>query len=243
MKLIKYLIFFLLLPVHSYAQEKDTFELAPDFNLRLKYLADSSMIIWFGEIGFKNNFTMACLQNPCKTGSFYGNHTTISDTPCATEPQDSCKEAIITYNHVKEGVPLILKMMVSLTENGEFVYLQEYIFGGNKFTLEQQNILSLYEIQEIINNQFSDDDLKLLTYPNAITYSNSRLQKPSVAADSPKLLEDPGYRLIKESAAGKNWKGGFIYTAFTTDPRKLQKHYYFDATTGELLWITEIYNH
>lgn len=230
-----------MLPVHIYAQKLDTFELSPDFNIRLKYLADSSMINWFGENGFKNNFILNCIQNPCNSGDLHGNNTLISDRPCASEPQDSCKDAIITYRHVKDGVPLILKMLVRLTENREFVYLQHYIFGDNKFTLEQQNILSLNEIQGKIKKQFSDDDLKLITYPNAITYSNSRIQKPAGATYP--LHKDPGFTLITESEAGKNWKSGFIYTAYTTEPRKLQKHYYFDATTGELLWITEIYNH
>lgn len=237
MKLIKCLIPFLLLPVHIYAQDKDTFKLSPDFNSRLKYLADSTMISWFGEIGFKNNFTMNCLQNPCVKGYMHAN-IMVSDKPCTTEPQDSCKEAIITYSHLKEGVNLTLKMMVSLTENGEFVYLQHYNFGKNKFTLQQQNLLSINEIQEKIKTQFPNEDLNLLTYPNAITYSNSRIQEPEPSI----MKKDPGYRLIKESDVGEKWKSGFIYTAYSTDPLKRQKMYYFDASTGKLLWITEVYS-
>lgn len=238
--MMKFPILFLFLPIHVCAQEKDTFKLSIDFNSRLKYLADSAMINWFGEVGFKKNFMMSCLQNPCEVGYLYAN-IMESDKPCATKPQNACKEAIITYNHLKKGVNLTLKMMVSLKENGEFIYLQQYNFGNNKFTLQQQNLLSIDEIQKKIKAQFPNDEIKLISYPNALTYSNSRIKEPDAVKESFKLKKDPGYRLIKESDFGEKWKSGFIYTACSTNLSQLQKMYYFDASTGNLLWITEVY--
>jgi hypothetical protein len=45
-----------------------------------------------------------------------------------------------------------------------------------------------------------------------------------------------------DSDNGKSWKGGFIYTADSTDSRQLQKMYFFDVSAGERLWIAEVYN-
>ena len=76
---------------------------ALDYNIKLKQLADSTMKSIFGETGFYKNFAMTCLQNPCENGYFY-NNTFVSNNPCSTKPQDSCKEAIITYSFTKKSM-------------------------------------------------------------------------------------------------------------------------------------------
>jgi hypothetical protein len=214
-------------------------ELATDYNIQLKKLADSTMKNIFGEIGFSKNFTMSCLQNPCAKGYLYTN-TLVSNNPCTSQPQDSCKEAIITYNYIKKGVPLAIKMLVAMKENGDYIYLENNQYGKKKITMEQQNILSIAEIKAKIKKQFPKDSLSIFTGNNALSFSHTPIQQPDSKVKG-KMDRDPGYRLIKETTAGKNWKGGFTYIASKHDPKKLQKIYHFDAVTGKLLCITEIY--
>jgi hypothetical protein len=212
-----------------------------DYNIRLKYLADSTMKSIFGETGFYQNFTMSCLQNPCVKGYQYAN-TLVSNNPCASEPQDSCKEAIVTYNFVKKDVPLTIKMLITMKENGNFVNIENNPYGKNKITIEMQNLLSISEIQKIINKKFSKDSLEIFPFSNALCYSNARVKQPEYKDEGNKLNRDPGYRLIKETNAGENWENGFIYIARSTDQKMLNRVYHLNAVTGELLWITEIYN-
>lgn len=214
---------------------------ATDYNIQLKQLADSTMKSIFGEIGFSKNFTMSCLQNPCAKGYQYAN-TLVSNNPCASEPQDSCKEAIATYNFVKKDVPLTIKILITIKENGNFVNIENNQYGKNEITIEKQNLLSITEIQKIIHNKFHKDSLEILPYGHALRYSNARIKQPDYKDGSNKLNRDPGYRLIKETKAGKNWENGFVYIARSKDQKILNRVYHFDAVAGELLWITEIYN-
>jgi hypothetical protein len=82
----------------------------------------------------------------------------------------------------------------------------------------------------------------ILPYGNALVYSNARIKQPEYKDEGNKLNRDPGYRLIKVSKAGKNWENGFIYIARSKDPKMQKRVYHFDAVTGKLLFITEIYN-
>jgi hypothetical protein len=214
--------------------------LVSDYNIQLKQLADSTMKSIFGEIGFSKYFTMSCLQNPCVKGYKYAN-TLVSNNPCASEPQDSCKEAIVTYNFVKKDVPLTIKMLITIKENGNFVNIENNQYGKNEIPIEKQNLLSITDIQKIINKKFPKDSLEILPFGNALGYSNARVKQPEYKDEGNKLNRDPGYRLIRETKAGKNWENGFIYRARSKDPRKSKRIYHFDAVTGKLLWITEIY--
>lgn len=207
-----------------------------DYNIRLRCLADSTMKRIFGDIGFTKNFKLTCLQNPCAIGYLYANSMETTN-PCTTVPQSNCKEAIITYSYVKKGVPLGIKILVSLKDNGEYVYIENNPYGKKKISNEQQNLLSITEIQANINREFSKDSLSVI---NGISFSPTRIQQPE-SNDTDKMNRDPGYRVIQETTSGENWKGGFTYIASSLDQNKLQKIFHFDATTGELLWITEIY--
>ncbi len=212
-----------------------------DYNIRLKYLADSTMKSIFGETGFSKNFTMSCLQNPCEKGYLYAN-IFESNKPCSTEPQDNCKEAIITYSFISKNVPLTVKMLITMKENGNFVNIENNPYGKNKIAIEKQKLLSISEIQKIITNKFPQDSLEILPFGNALRYSNDRVKQPEFKDGEDKLNRYPGYRLLKETKAGENWENGFIYIARSNDQKMLNKVYHLDAVTGELLWITEIYN-
>lgn len=214
---------------------------ALDNNIQLKQLADSTMKSLFGEIGFSKYFTMSCLQNPCVKGYQYAN-TLVSNNPCASEPQDSCKEAIVTYKFVKKDVPLTIKMLITIKENGNFVNIENNQYGKNEITIEKQNLLSITEIQKIINKKFSKDSIEILPFGNALGYSNTPVKQPEYKDEGNKLNRDPGYRLIKESKAGKKWQNGFIYIARSNHKKMQRRVYHFDAVTGKLLWITEIYS-
>jgi hypothetical protein len=216
-------------------------ESATDYNIQLKQLADSTMKSIFGEIGFSKNFTMSCLQNPCAKGYQYDN-TLVSNNPCASEPQDSCKEAIATYNFVKKDVPLTIKILITIKENGNFVNIENNQFGKNEITIEKQNLLSITEIQKIIYNKFHKESVEILPFGNALRYSNTPIKQPEYKDEDNKLNKDPGYRLLKETKAGKNWENGFVYLARSNNPKMLNRVYHFDAVTGKLLWITEFYN-
>jgi len=234
------LIAFISQTINPFAQPEDGNSLAKNFNIQLKYLADSSMKSIFGELGFSKNFTMSCLQNPCEKGYFY-NNTFVSNKPCSIEPQDSCKEAIISYRFVKSDIPLTVKILVTIMENGNYVNIENNPFGKNKISIEKQNLLSTDEIRKIITNRFPKDSLEILPHGNALVYSNSRIKQPEFNDEGNKLSRDPGYRLIMESKAGKKWENGFIYIARSNDAKMLNRVYYFDAVTGDLLFITEVY--
>jgi hypothetical protein len=214
---------------------------ASDYNIQLKQLADSMMKRVFGEIGFSNNFTMTCLQNPCAIGYLYAN-TLVSTNPCATEPQDSCKEAIVTYSYVKNDVPLTLKMLITIKENGEIVYIENNTYGLKEISIEKQNLLTISEIQKIITKRFPKDSLVILADNKALVYAHRPIKQPQSKDVGNKLNRDPGYRLIKETRSGKNWENGFVYITQSRNPRKSKRIYHFDAVTGKLLSITEIYN-
>ena len=214
-------------------------ESATDYNIQLKQLADSTMKSIFGEIGFSKNFTMSCLQNPCEKGYLYAN-TLVSNNPCTSEPQDSCKEAIVTYSFVKKDVPLTIKMLITIKENGEIVYIENNQYGSKPISIEKQKLLSISEIQKIITKKFPKDSFSILADNKALVYSHTRIQ-PTESKGIGKLNRESGKRLIKETKAGKNWKNGFIYSTQSHDPRKPKRIYHFDAVKGKLLWITEIY--
>ena len=115
-------------------------------------------------------------------------------------------------------------------------------YGKNEITIEKQNLLSITEIQKIIHKKFHKDSLEILPFGNALRYSNTPVKPPEYKDKDNKLNRDPGYRLIKETKAGKNWENGFVYIARSNDPKMLNSVYHFDAVTGNLLWITEFYN-
>jgi hypothetical protein len=212
-----------------------------NFNTTLKHMADSTMKRMFGETGFSKNFTLSCFQNPCEKGYLY-NNSFVSTKPCSTAPQHSCKEAIVTYNFVKKDVPLTVKMLITMTENGNFVNIENNPYGKHEITTEKQNLLSITEIQTIINKTFPEDSLVIIPYGNALVYATTGIKQPQYNDEESKLNRDPGYRLIMESQAGKNWENGFIYIARSKDQKMLNRVYHFDAVTGKLLWITEIYS-
>lgn len=241
MNKLKILLVFISQSTNLCAQPEGGYAFTKNFNIQLKHLADSTMKSIFGETGFSKNFTMSCLQNPCEKGYFY-NNTFESNKPCSTEPQDSCKEAIITYSFIRKDVPLTVKMLITIKENGNFVNIENNPYGKNKITIEKQNLLSISEIQKIITNKFHKDSLKVLPYGKALFYSNTRIKQPVFKDEGNKLNRDPGYKLIKETKAGEKWENGFIYIARSTNQKMLNRIYHFDAVTGELLWITEIYN-
>ena len=68
----------------------------------------------------------------------------------------------------------------------------------------------------------------------------ARIQQ-TASKDNAKFNSASKKRLIRETKAGKNWKNGFIYSTQSQNPRKPKRIYQFDAVTGKLLWITEIY--
>jgi hypothetical protein len=212
-----------------------------NYNIQLKHLADSTMKSIFGENGFSKNFTVSCFQNPCEKGYLYAN-TFESNKPCSAEAQDRCKEAIITYSFIRKDVPLTVKMLITIKENGNFVNIENNPYGKNRITIEKQNLLSISEIQKIIRKKFPKDSLEVLSYGKALVYSNTRIKQPVFKDDGNKLNRDPGYRLIKETKAGEIWENGFIYIVRSNDPKILNRVYHFNAVTGELLWITEFYN-
>jgi len=218
----------------------DWLELATDYNIQLKQLADSTMKSIFGETGFSKHFTMSCLQNPCEKGYLY-NNTFESNKPCSTEPQDSCKEAIITYNYVEKDVPLAIKMLITIKENGETVSIENNQFCSKQISMEKQNLLSISEINKIISKKFPKDSLVIFASNRVLIYSYNRIQRPLAKVEGNKLNIDSGYRLIKETGYGKNWENGFVYRTQSRNPRKSNRIYHFDDVTGKLLWITEIY--
>lgn len=211
---------------------------ATDYNIQLKQLADSTMKSIFGEIGFSKNFTMTCLQNPCEKGYLY-NNTMESDKPCSSEPQDICKEALVTYNFVKD-VPLKIKMLVTIKDNGHYVYIENNPYGKKQISIEKQNLLSLSEIQKIIDEKYSKDSLTILPDNRALVYSHTRILQ-SVPEYKGKFKRESGIRLIKETKAGKNWENGFLYVAQSKGLTKPNRINYFDAVSGKLLWISETY--
>jgi len=183
---------------------------------------------------------MSCLQNICEKGYFY-NNTFVSNKPCSTEPQDSCKEAIISYRFVKSDIPFTVKILVTILENGNYMNIENNQFGKNEISIEKQNLLSIDEIRKIITTKFPKDSLEVLPHGNSLVYSNSRIKQPEFNDEGNKFSRDPGYRLIKESKSKNKWENGFIYIARSNVTKKLNRVYYFDAVTGDLLFITDVY--
>ena len=212
-----------------------------NFNLQLQSLADSAMKSIFGEIGFSRNFTLACLKNPCEQGYRYA-HTFESSKPCSTEPQDSCREAIITYSFIKKDVPLTVRMLVTMTESGNVVTIEDNPYGKREVTLDQQNLITIPALESILAREFRKDSLTVIDANRALHYSHGRIQQPETRDEGHKLNRDPGYRLIKETKAGSTWENGFVYSVGSNNPRRMQRVYHFDAVSGTLLWITEVYN-
>ena len=231
------LLVFILQTINLFSQPEAGYAIAKNFNIQLKHLADSTMKRLFGEIGFSKNFTMSCLQNPCAKDYQYAN-TLASNNPCTSEPQDSCKEAIVTYNFVKKDVPLTIKMLITIKENGAIVYIENNPYGSKEVSIEKQNLLSVSEIQKIITKKFPKDSIRILADYKTLVYSHTRIQRPE---DKGKLNSASGKRLIKETKAGKKWENGFIYSAQSYNPRKPKRIFHVDAVTGKLLSITEIY--
>ncbi len=204
-----------------------------DYNPYLRHLADSVMISHFGQKGFEQNFVMTCLQNPCKKGQLYDN-TFKTENPCATEPQDTCKEAIVTYGYVKSGVPLTIKILIAAQHNGVYAYLENNRFGREEISLEKQNLLSIDEINAKINHQFGNGKLSLISRDNVLSFYIRRMED-SQSKNKSKSISG---KVIKETKAGKNCESGFIYTAYSLEPKK-KRTYYFSAVTGKLLWIMD----
>lgn len=221
-----------------YFGEVDKYPNKTNYNARLKYLADSTMKRIFGNTGFSKNFKMTCLKNPCVKGYQYANMLE-SNNPCTSEPQDSCKEAIITYAFVKKDVPLTIKMLVTIKENAEIVYIENNQYRNKEISIEQQNILSIPELRKKIRHQLSKDSFFIPAAKN-VSYAHTRIEQPESSVKD-KMYRDPGYKLIKETKAGKKWERGFIYSAQKHDPKTQKRIYHFDAVTGELLWITEVH--
>ncbi len=235
------LLVFIFQTINLFAQPEADYALPKNFNIQLKHLADSTMKRIFGEIGFSKNFTMSCLQNPCAKGYQYAN-TLASNNPCTSEPQDSCKEAIVTYNFVKKDLPLSIKMLITINENGAIVYIENNPYGSKEVSIEKQNLLSVSEIQKIITKKYPKDSIRILADNKTLLYSHTRIQRPEDKDKGKgKLNSASGKRLIKETKAGKNWENGFIYCAQSYNPRKPKRIFHFDALTGKLLSITEIY--
>lgn len=228
----------LLQTIKLFAQNEGDYAWPKNFNIQLKHLADSTMKSIFGETGFSKNFVMSCLQNPCEKGYFY-NGTFESNKPCSSEPQDSCKEAIVSYRFAKSDIPFTVKILVTRMENGNYVQIENNPFGKNKIAIEKQNLLGADEIQKIIAKKFPKDSIKILTDNITLAYAHHRIRQPETK-DNGKLNRDSGKRRIKETKAGKNWENGFIYGAQSHNPRKPKRIFYFDAVTGKLLWITEM---
>jgi hypothetical protein len=212
-----------------------------NFNLQLQSLADSTMKSIFGEIGFSRNFTLSCLKNPCEKGYWYANRFE-SNKPCSTEPQDSCREAIITYSFIKNDVPLSVRMLVTMHAGGNVVTIEDNPYGKSKVTLDQQNLITVSALESILARKFPKDSLTVFDANRALHYAYGRIQRPETRDEGHKLNRDPGYRLIKETKAGATWENGFIYSVGSNNPRKRQSVYHFDAVSGALLWITEVYN-
>lgn len=240
MKTAKLSIVLFLLPFHFFAQNDSALLPTVDYNIRLKQIADSAMISWFGDIGFPSHFEMDCMQNPCEKGYLYAG-LMVSDKPCAEAPQDSCKEAIVSFRYKKEGVPLHIKMLVRLLEGRDNVYVENFQFGKKQFSYAEQSLLSIDEMENKIKSALPNDSLKLVPGSQMLSFTNQRIQSPTSGSNTIPQFSDPGYRLLKETPAGKNWQGGFMYNAYDPNPRQIQKMYYFDASTGDLLWVTEVY--
>ncbi len=223
------------------------YELAPansrsnngDYNVRLLHLGDSAMKKIFGEFGFSRNFILTCIQNPCEKGYFYAN-VLESSRPCAMAPQDTCKEAILTYRYANTDVPLTIKMVVSMKDAGNFVYIENNQYGKNTVPFEKQNILSLTAIKKILADDFAKDSLTILSDYRSLVYSSASSFKPLKNQDPSDIYSVS--KLVKETKAGKNWESGFIYTAYSNHPKLSNRIYHFDALTGNLLWITSFHN-
>ncbi len=212
-----------------------------NYNIQLKKMGDSTMKRIFGELGFLTNFAMTCFQNPCAKGYMYSN-TLESNNPCSSEPQDSCKEAIITYKFIKKDIPFTIKMLITIKENAGIVYIENNSFGFKEINIEKQKLLSSAEIQKIISEKFQKDSLVILPDNKALSYSSYPIQirKPISKDEGQKINSHSGSQIIKITKAGKKWESGFIYYAYSKNPKKSNQIYQFDAVTGALLCVFEI---
>jgi hypothetical protein len=210
-----------------------------DYNTRLKYLGDSTMKRIFGEEGFSKNFVLFCLQNPCEKGYTYANMG-ASERPCSTQPQDSCNEAIVTYTFTKAGVPLIVKMLIAINEAGNKVYIENNHFGKEQISLPRQELLSVEELLRKISRKYPNNSILITADSRSLFYAG-KLNMTTETNVSGKQNSTSKKRIVSETAAGKRWNGGFIYVAYENPPNKKQRIFYFDAVTGELLVIFEVY--
>jgi len=208
-----------------------------DYNIRLNYLADSTMKALFGSTGFKKNFEMHCLQNPCQPGYSYAN-SFYSNNPCTTAPQSNCKEAIVTYKYRKNGVPLTLKMLITLGEENQNIQMENLFFGNREISIENQNLLSIEEILSKIKLQLPTENLPINYTEYSITFSLAPIYQ--IERSLINHNKDPDFRIIKETEEGKKWQNGFVYKTKKTGANQQPNIYTFDAVSGRLLWVIEI---
>lgn len=212
-------------------------KLTPDYNQRLQYLADSTMKTLFGVAGFKKHFEMNCLQNPCTPGYAYAN-TFYSNKPCTTLPQNQCKEAIISYKYTKKGVPLSIKLLVSIGENNQNIQIENLNLRNSVISLENQNLLSLDELFSKVTLELPSENLTYNAKDYSLSYCHASInQKERFAIDHGKEVD---FRIVNVTDAGKTWKNGFVYETKKSETNQNPHLYAFDAATGKLLWVTEL---
>lgn len=223
------------------AQNSEQFQLVEslpsDYNVRLKYLADSTMKALFGSFGFKSNFDMNCLQNPCAPGYSYAN-TFYSKNPCTTAPQSNCKEAIVTYNFRKKGVPLKIKMLITISEDNNHVRLENHYLGNREISIEKQNLLSIEEIRSKAKLQIPIDSLSINTKDISITYSLAPVHQ--IERSLINQNKHPDFKITSETESGKKWQDGFVYEIKKNGANQKPNIFTFDAVSGILLWVIEI---
>jgi len=208
-----------------------------DYNKRLNYLADSTMKALFGSTGFKKNFVMHCLQNPCEPGYSYAN-TFYSSNPCTTAPQGNCKEAIITYKYRKKGVPLSLKMLITIGEENENIQIENLFFGNREISIENQNLLSIEEIRSMFKLQIPMDSLSINYKDYSLLYSIAPIYQ--IERSFINQNKELDFKILKETEAGKKWQNGFVYETKKIGANQQTHIYTFDAVSGSLLWVTEM---
>ena len=212
-------------------------DVPPDYNLRLQYLADSTMKSLFGVAGFKKHFEMHCLQIPCKPGYYYAN-TFYSNDPCTTAPQNRCKEAIISYKYTKSAVPLTIKLLVSFGEENQNIQIENLNLGSRKISPENQNLLTLEEILTKIKLELPSEKLPNNAKEYSLSYLlNSIEQLERLAINQGKEIE---FRIINVTDAGKTWRNGFVYETKIIETNQKPHLYTFDAVSGKLLWVAEL---
>lgn len=167
-------------------------------------------------------------------------NTGTSDRPCSTQPPDSCKVAIVTYKFTEAGVPLIVKMLITIHEEGNRVYIENNQFGKEQISLPRQELLAVEELREKISLKYLNDSIHINADSRSLFYAR-KLNMAAETKVSDKKNSKSKRRIVRETVVGKCWKGGFIYVAYENPPNKQQRIYYFDAVTGQLLVIFEVY--